>query len=152
MTEELKKQGGLVDAAAADAAEEAVERAAMSTELDDAAKAAAEREARRQALYEENERAEDERARAEAERMRDVDDEDEDEDEDEDKIQISYSVGFYEGGNDLSADIETYDGGFVSYLASKGTGLETIVQELADFCDDRDETRFGENYYVLDMR
>ena len=49
------------------------------TELDDAAKAAAEREARRQALYEENERAEDERARAEAERMRDVDDEDEDE-------------------------------------------------------------------------
>lgn len=79
MTEELKKQGGLVDAAAADAAEEAVERAAMSTELDDAAKAAAEREARRQALYEENERAEDERARAEAERMRDVDDEDEDE-------------------------------------------------------------------------
>ncbi len=47
-------------------------------ELDDAIKAA-EREARRQALYEENERAEDERARAEAERMRDVDDEDEDE-------------------------------------------------------------------------
>ena len=78
MTEELKKQGG-VDDAAADAAEEAVERAAMSTELDEAAKAAAEREARRQALYEENERAEDERARAEAERMRDVDDEDEDE-------------------------------------------------------------------------
>ncbi len=48
-------------------------------ELDGAAKAAAQREARRQALYEENERAEDERARAEAERMRDVDDEDEDE-------------------------------------------------------------------------
>lgn len=70
-------------------------------------------------------------------------DRDDDEDEDEDKIQISYSVGFYEGGDDLSADIETYDGGFVSYLASKGTGLETIVQELADFCDDRDETRFG---------
>ena len=41
---------------------------------DAAARAAAEREARRQALYEENERAEDERARAEAERMRDVDD------------------------------------------------------------------------------
>lgn len=80
------------------------------------------------------------------------DDEDEDEDEDEDKIQISYSVGFYEGGDDLSADIETYDGGFVSYLASKGTGLETIVQELADFCDDRDETRFGENYYILSMQ
>lgn len=46
--------------------------------IDEAAKAAAEREARRQALYEENERAEDERARAEAERMRDVDDDDED--------------------------------------------------------------------------
>lgn len=79
-------------------------------------------------------------------------DDDEDEDEDEDKIQISYSVGFYEGGDDLSADIETYDGGFVSYLASKGTGLETIVQELADFCDDRDETRFGEDYYILSMQ
>ena len=64
MTEELKKQGGLVDAAAADAAEEAVERAAMSTELDDAAKAAAEREARRQAFYEENVCVEDERDRA----------------------------------------------------------------------------------------
>jgi hypothetical protein len=92
-------------------------------------------------------------------------DRDDDEDEDEDKIQISYSVGFYEGGDDLSADIETYDGGddlsadietydggFVSYLASKGTGLETIVQELADFCDDRDETRFGEDYYILSMQ
>ena len=76
MTEELKKQGGVDDAAAAGLVEET---AAASTELDDAAKAAAEREARRQALYEENERAEDERARAEAERMRDVDDEDEDE-------------------------------------------------------------------------
>ena len=76
MTEELKKQGGVDDAAAAGLVEE---MAAASTELDDAAKAAAEREARRQALYEENERAEDERARAEAERMRDVDDEDEDE-------------------------------------------------------------------------
>lgn len=76
MTEELKKQGGVDDAAAAGLAEETT---AASTELDDAAKAAAEREARRQALYEENERAEDERARAEAERMRDVGDEDEDE-------------------------------------------------------------------------
>ena len=72
MTGELKKQGGVDDAAAAGLVEET---AAASTELDDAAK----REARRQALYEENERAEDERARAEAERMRDVDDEDEDE-------------------------------------------------------------------------
>lgn len=79
MTEELKKRSDAIDAAAADAAEEAVERAAAPTELDDVAKAAAEREARRQALYEENERAEDERARAEAERMRDVDGEDEDE-------------------------------------------------------------------------
>ena len=79
MTGELKKRSDAIDAAAADAAEEAVEQAATSTELDDAARAAAEREARRQALYEENERAEDERARAEAERMRDVDDEDEDE-------------------------------------------------------------------------
>ena len=79
MTGELKKHSDTIDAAAADAAEEAVEQAAAPTELDDAAKAAAEREARRQALYEENERAEDERARAEAERMRDVDDEDEDE-------------------------------------------------------------------------
>lgn len=79
-------------------------------------------------------------------------DDDEDEDEDDEKIQIAYSVGTYEGGNDLSADIETYDGGFVSYLASKGTGLETIVQELADFCDDRDETRFGEDYYILGMK
>ena len=76
MTEELKKQGGVDDAVAAGLVEET---AAVAPELDDAAKAAAEREARRQALYEENERAEDERARAEAERMRDVDDEDEDE-------------------------------------------------------------------------
>lgn len=80
------------------------------------------------------------------------DDEDNDEDADEDKIQIAYSVGVYEGGNDLSADIETYDGGFVNYSASKGTGLETIVQELANFCDDRVATRFGEDYYVLDMK
>lgn len=79
MTEQLKKQGGLVDAAAADAADKTVDQAAVAPELDEAAKAAAAREARRQALYEENERAEDERARAEAERMRDVDDEDEDE-------------------------------------------------------------------------
>ena len=76
MAEELKKQGGVDDAVAAGLVEETV---AVAPELDDAAKAAAEREARRQALYEENERAEDERARAEAERMRDVDDEDEDE-------------------------------------------------------------------------
>ena len=69
MTGELKKRSDAIDAAAADAAE-AVEQAAAPTELDDVAKAAAEREARRQALYEENERAEDERARAEAERMR----------------------------------------------------------------------------------
>ena len=60
----------------------------------------------------------------------DFDCDDENEDEDEDKIQISYSVGFYEGGDDLSADIETYDGGFVSYSADKGTDLETIVQEI----------------------
>lgn len=73
MTGELKKQGGVDDAVAAGLVEET---AAVAPELDDAAKAAAEREARRQALYEENERAEDERARAEAERMRDVDDED----------------------------------------------------------------------------
>lgn len=79
MTEELKKQGGLVDARRCGRCRGSGRAAAMSTELDDAAKAAAEREARRQALYEENERAEDERARAEAERMRDVDDEDEDE-------------------------------------------------------------------------
>ena len=72
MTEELEKQGGVDDAVAAGLVEET---AVTSTELDDAAKAAAGREARRQALYEENERAEDERARAEAERMRDVDDE-----------------------------------------------------------------------------
>ena len=71
MTEELEKQGGVDDAVAAGLVEET---AVTSTELDDAAKAAVEREARRQALYEENERAEDERARAEAERMRDVDD------------------------------------------------------------------------------
>ena len=79
MTEELKKCGDAIDSNAVDAGEKTVEQAAASTELDDVAKAAAEREARRQALYEENERAEDERARAEAERMRDVDDEDEDE-------------------------------------------------------------------------
>ena len=48
MTEELKKQGGVDDAAAVGLVEET---AAASTELDDAAKAAAEREARRQALY-----------------------------------------------------------------------------------------------------
>ncbi|MEF2928755.1 MAG: ABC transporter ATP-binding protein, partial [Collinsella sp.] len=75
MTEELKKQGVVDDAVAVGTAEET----AVVPSLDDAAKAAAGREARRQALYEENERAEDERARAEAERMRDVDDEDEDE-------------------------------------------------------------------------
>ena len=74
MTEELKKQGIVDDAAV----EETVEETGAMPGLDEAAKAA-EREARRQALYEENERAEDERARAEAERMRDVDDEDEDE-------------------------------------------------------------------------
>ena len=80
MTEELKKQGGAIDAVVDEAAAAgAVEETAAVPELDAAAKAAAEREARRQALYEENERAEDERARAEAERMRDVDDEDEDE-------------------------------------------------------------------------
>lgn len=79
MTEELKKRSDAIDAVVVDAAEEAVEQSAASTELDAAARAAAEREARRQALYEENERAEDERARAEAERMRDVDDEEEDE-------------------------------------------------------------------------
>ncbi len=73
MTEELKKQGVVDDAAVAATAEQEV----ATLDLDAAAKAAAEREARRQALYEENERAEDERARAEAERMRDVDDEDE---------------------------------------------------------------------------
>ena len=74
MTEELKKRGIADDAAVA----ETVEGTGAMPGLDEAAKAA-EREARRQALYEENERAEDERARAEAERMRDVDDEDEDE-------------------------------------------------------------------------
>ena len=73
MTEELKKQATAEDAAGA----ETVEETGATPGLDEAAKAA-EREARRQALYEENERAEDERARAEAERMRDVDDEDED--------------------------------------------------------------------------
>ena len=77
MTEELKKQGVVDDAAIA----ETVEETAAASDLDAAAKVAAEREARRQALYEENERAEDERARAEAERMRDVDDEDEDDEE-----------------------------------------------------------------------
>ena len=74
MTEEFKKQSIADDAAAA----ETVEETGATPDLDEDAKAAAEREARRQALYEENERAEDERARAEAERMRDVDDEDED--------------------------------------------------------------------------
>ena len=57
MTEELRKQGGLVDVAAADAADKTVDQAAVVPELDEAAKAAAAREARRQALYEENERA-----------------------------------------------------------------------------------------------
>ena len=75
MTEELKKRSIADDAAAA----ETVEETGVTPDLKEDAKAAAEREARRQALYEENERAEDERARAEAERMRDVDDEDEDE-------------------------------------------------------------------------
>ena len=71
MTEELKKQGGAIDTVVANMAEEADDKAAAVPELDEATKVAAEREARRQALYEENERAEDERARAEAERMRD---------------------------------------------------------------------------------
>lgn len=84
--------------------------------------------------------------------MFNITDDEDDEDADEDKIQISYSVGTYEGGDDLSADIETYDGGFTYFLASKGTGLETVVQELADFCKDKDETRFGEDYYVLAMQ
>ena len=84
MTEEFKKCSDAIDWNAADAAEKTAGQAAAVLELDDAAKAAAAREARRQALYEENERAEDERARAEAERMRDVDDEDEDEMEDDD--------------------------------------------------------------------
>ena len=75
MTEELKKQGIADDAAVA----ETVEEAGATPGLDEAARAAAAREARRQALYEENERAEDERARAAAERMRAVDDGDEDE-------------------------------------------------------------------------
>ena len=75
MTEELKKQGDIDEGMAAEAVEQVV---AATPDLDEAAKAAAEREARRQALYEENERAEYERARAEAERMRDVGDEDED--------------------------------------------------------------------------
>ena len=75
MSEELKKQG-VADGAAVT---EVVEETGATPDLDEAAKAATEREARRQALYEENERAEDERARAEAERMRDVDDGDEDE-------------------------------------------------------------------------
>lgn len=79
----------------------------------------------------------------------DLDDEDE---EDEDKIQIAYSIGAYEGGNDLSADVETYDGGFIYFSANKGTDLDTVVQEIADFCDNEDETRFGEDYYVLDMK
>lgn len=75
MSEELKSRG-VADGAAVT---EVVEETGATPDLDEAAKAATEREARRQALYEENERAEDERARAEAERMRDVDDEDEDE-------------------------------------------------------------------------
>ena len=79
MTEELKKQGGAIDDIAAEVTEATGGMTTAVPELDAAAKAAAEREARRQALYEENERAEDERARAEAERMRDVDDDDEDE-------------------------------------------------------------------------
>ena len=79
MTEELKKQGGAIDDIAAEVTEATGGMTTAVPDLDAAAKAAAEREARRQALYEENERAEDERARAEAERMRDVSDEDEDE-------------------------------------------------------------------------
>ena len=76
---ELQRRGYKKQAIAEDAAvAETVEETGATPGLDEAAKAA-EREARRQALYEENERAEDERARAEAERMRDVDDEDEDE-------------------------------------------------------------------------
>ena len=51
MTEELKKQG-IVDGAAV---VETVEETGVAPDLDEAAKAA-EREARRQALYEENER------------------------------------------------------------------------------------------------
>lgn len=61
MTEELKKWSIADDAAAA----ETIEETGATSDLDENAKAAAEREARRQALYEENERAEDERARAE---------------------------------------------------------------------------------------
>ena len=52
MTEGLKKQGIADDAAVA----ETVEETGATPGLDEAAKAAAEREARRQALYEENER------------------------------------------------------------------------------------------------
>ena len=37
MTEELRKQGGLVDVAAADAADETVDQAAVAPELDEAA-------------------------------------------------------------------------------------------------------------------
>ena len=54
MTEELKKQGDIDEGMAAEAVEQVV---AATPDLDEAAKAAAEREARRQALYEENERA-----------------------------------------------------------------------------------------------
>lgn len=74
MTEELKKQG-IVDGAAV---VETVEETGVAPDLDEAAKAA-EREARRQALYEENERAEGRARPRRGERMRDVDDEDEDE-------------------------------------------------------------------------
>ena len=37
-------------------------------------------------------------------------------------------------------------------FANKVTDLDTVVQEIADFCDDEDETRFGHDYYVLDMK
>lgn len=45
-----------------------------------------------------------------------------------------------------------FSGAFIYFPANKGTDLDIVVQEIADFCDDRDETRFGEDYYVLDMR
>ena len=73
MTEELKKQAIAEDAAVAETVEETGATPGWT-------KPPRRRSARlAAALYEENERAEDERARAEAERMRDVDDEDEDE-------------------------------------------------------------------------
>ena len=50
MAEELKKQGCVVNTAAADAADKTVDQFAVAPELDEAAKAAAAREARRQAL------------------------------------------------------------------------------------------------------